>query len=231
MGRISDMSPGDKLPAEPELCKEYDVSRITIRRAVDDLIQDGHLVRKQGRGTFVTEPSYIQRVRETFADHVTGFYRQQTALGREVSTVVLGNRLTRNATAAAALGLNPADELVELVRLRYVNGALHQHLVTYMPADRFSGLTRIDFSHGSLFEHLEVEYGIKLIRNDLLVRIERARGEIASALEVAEDTPVLAIDSTVYDNSGQAIQFGVACHTPANSEISITVGQDSVLGH
>ncbi len=75
------MSPGDQLPTEPVLCEEYGVSRMTVRRAVEELIRDGLLVREQGRGTFVTEPHYTQHVRETLEGQVLGF--SDNALGRE----------------------------------------------------------------------------------------------------------------------------------------------------
>ncbi|WP_263120938.1 GntR family transcriptional regulator [Cellulomonas sp. RIT-PI-Y] len=226
--RIAEMAPGEQLPTEPVLCQEYGVSRITVRRAVDDLIRDGRIVREQGRGTFVTEPRYTQQVRETFADRVTGFFRQQTELGREVSTEVLANHVVRDGAAATALRLNPAEELVELVRLRFVNGTLHQHVVTYLPAGRFRGLLDVDLSHGSLFDLLARDYGVTLVRNDLLVRLDRPTGDVAAGLRVEEGECVLAMESLVHDAAGVPVAFGVARHTPSNSEIAFSLGSTSV---
>lgn len=223
-GRIARLEPGDRLPAEPVLCREYGVSRITLRRAVDELIREGRVSREQGRGTFVTEPKYTQQVRETFAEQVTGFYRQQSRLGREVSTTVMANHLVRDPAAAQALQLNPAEQLVELERLRYVNGTLHQHVLTYLPSTRFSGILKEDLGGGSLFDRLEQTYGVVLARNSLLVRLDRPTGGIAAALDIRDGECILAIESTVFDTRGAAVAFGVARHTPANSEIAITLG-------
>ncbi len=222
--RIAGMRPGDQLPTEPALCQEYGVSRITVRRAVDDLLRDGLLVREQGRGTFVTEPRYTQQVRETFTDTVTGFFRQQADLGRTVTTRVLASRIVRNPDASTALGLSPADDLLELERLRFVNGRLHQHVVTSMLASRFRDLLHEDLTQGSLFDRLHSAYGVTLVQNDLLVRLDRPTGAIARALGVEDGTVVLAIESVVYDASGEAVAFGVARHTPDNSEIAMSVG-------
>lgn len=220
--RIAGLAPGDQLPPEPALCEEYAVSRITVRRAVDDLIRDGLLVREQGRGTFVVEPVLTQQVRETFADKVTGFYRQQVEEGREVTTEVLGNQIVKDPTAAAALGTDPDAELIALERLRYVNGFLHQHVVTFLSAARFPRILVHDFSSGSLFDFLELTYGVSLTRNDLLVRLEQGEGRIGDLLGTAGGETYLAIESTVFSDD-QPVAFGIARHTPRNSEIAISL--------
>ena len=221
--RISKMDVGDQLPTETVLCDEYGVSRITIRRAVDDLLRDGKVVREQGRGTFVTEPKYVQQIRETFSDQVTGFYRQQTELNREVTTIVLQNKVVRIPEIAQILELPGAEELIELERLRFVNGELHQHVVTYLQGAKFPGALSTDFSKGSLFDYLDAAYGVFLARNDLLVRLERIEGPLARQLQVPDNTHVLAIDSTVFDEDDVPIAFGVATHRPENSEIALSL--------
>ena len=226
-GRITKMEPGDQLPTEPVLCDEYGVSRITIRRAVDELMREGLLTRVQGRGTFVTEPKYTQQIRETFADQVTGFYRQQTLLGREGTTDVLHNRISRQPVAAQMLGMSPADELIFLERLRYVNGTLHQHVVTYLPASKYPGVLDQDFSRGSLFEYLSRAYDVQLVRNDLLVRLERVDEHVAEALRLEPGEPVLAIDTTVFVEDDVPVALGIARHTPANSEITFSLRHQS----
>lgn len=221
-GRIATMSPGDQLPTEPKLCEEYGVSRITIRRAVEELIRTGRLVREQGRGTFVTEPRFTQELRKTSLDRITGFYGQQSGLGREVTSVVLANLLTRHEAAAAVLGFNIADELIKLERLRYVNGALHQHVVTFLPPT-FEGVLAHDFSRGSLYDYLTRTYGVTFTHNTLRVRVDHTGGRTAAALQVADGTAVLAVDSVLYGTNQTPIAFGIATHTPGNSELTIDV--------
>lgn len=221
--RLESMAVGEQIPTEPTLCEEYNVSRITVRRAVDDLIQSGLLERVQGRGTFVTEPQYTEEIHETFAERVTGFHRQQAELGRDVVTEVLANEVTRAARAAEALELNPADELILLERLRYINGTLHQHVVTYLPAARYPAVLAHDFSTGSLFEFLETTYGVVLTRNDLLVRLDEVDQGRAESLGIAVGDSVLAVDSTVFAADGTPVAFGIATHTPAYSQLAFTL--------
>ncbi|MDR1428106.1 MAG: GntR family transcriptional regulator [Bifidobacteriaceae bacterium] len=220
--RICHMSPGDRLPSETELCETYAVSRITARRAVDDLVLEGRLTRQQGRGTFVADPLFVQHARESFADQVTGFFRQQRSLGRDVTTKVLRNELGQNRMAAEALGFNAAHKLITLERLRYVDNSLHQHVVTYLPT-AYDGVLQTDFSAGSLFDYLVGRYGVELARNDLVIRIDRVHGLIARALDVVEGEAVLAMDSTVYDQAGNPVAFGTARLTPENGEVAFRV--------
>ena len=93
--RAQAMYSGEQLPPEPELCDQYGVSRITLRHAVDDLIQDGLLVREQGRGTFRTAKQGESQ-HEVISDHIRGFFRQQADLGNTVDTKVLDNAVVRN---------------------------------------------------------------------------------------------------------------------------------------
>lgn len=224
LARIAGMAPGSQLPAEPVLCEEFGVSRITLRHAVDGLVRDGRLIRRHGRGTFVTEPAVTMRYPERFTDRVTGFFRQQHDAGHEVTTRVLRQELAHaGENVARFLDIDFASRVIELVRLRYVNGQLHHHVVTYLPYDRFPDLLTEDFNTGSLFERLQALHAVALTRNDLSVGIEPAAGDIALNLAVEPDERLLRIDSTVFDADGTPAAYGVARHTPANSEITLSL--------
>src|SRR3982750_4497037 len=111
------------LPPEPVLCAEYGVSRITLRRAVDGLVADGHLVREQGRGTYVTRPAIRHEYRESFVHRIAGFNSVMTETGAQVGTTVLAQRIAPAPSAVAAeLGLDVGEEVVELERLRRGDG-------------------------------------------------------------------------------------------------------------
>lgn len=222
--RLNAMAVGERLPSEAELCTEFGVSRITLRHAVDGLVQDGRLAREHGRGTFVTEPQAGVHYPEHFTDIVTGFHRQQTSMGRTVATRVLRQELVpATADVAAQLGLDEGAGVIELIRLRFVNGQLHQHVVTYLPYDRFADVYTADLSSGSLFEYLREHYGVVLTRNDLTVRVEEASPEVALNLAVDPGLRLLTIDSTVADADDVPIAFGTARHAPENSEISLNL--------
>ena len=117
--RVASLPEHTLLPPEPVLCAEYGVSRITLRRAVDGLVADGHLVREQGRGTFVTRPAIRHEYRESFVHRIAGFTSVMTEQGAQVGTTVLTQRIVPAPSSIAGdLSLPVADDVVELVRLR-----------------------------------------------------------------------------------------------------------------
>lgn len=222
--RIELLPVGDKLPSEVELCDEFGVSRITLRHAVDGLVQDGRLAREHGRGTFVTDPPAPVPYPEHFSDVVTGFHRQQTTAGNEVSTRVLQQELVpADAEVARRLGISVGGSVIKLARLRFVNGQVHQHVETFLPQERFVDVLTTDFSSRSLFAYLSDRYSVTLSRNELTVRIEAATAEIALSLNVEIAFRLLAVDSVVTDLDDVPVAFGTARHTPDNSEISLNL--------
>src|SRR5688572_1332941 len=108
--RVSALPEHTLLPPEPVLCAEYGVSRITLRRAVDGLVADGHLVREQGRGTFVSRPGIRHEYRESFVHRIAGFHSVMTEQGAQVGTTVLAQRIVPAAPVIAAeLSLGAAE--------------------------------------------------------------------------------------------------------------------------
>jgi GntR family transcriptional regulator len=224
LGRIRTLDAGSRLPAEPALCAEYGVSRITLRHAVDGLIASGHLVREQGRGTFVAEPKHRMRYRERFAHAVTGFYAQQSSEGFEVTSRVVQLEETFASEAAASqLGVSPAERVARLWRLRSVDGFLHHLAVTDLPLRRFPGILGVDFTDASLFSLLTTSYDVEPTRNDLLVSIRSADPFVAEHLGVEIGEGLLTVASTVFDADDAPVCYGMSFFAPRNSEIAFSL--------
>lgn len=223
--RIVAMDVGDRLPSEKELCNQYEVSRITLRQAVDRLVNEGRLSREHGRGTFVTEPVTTAGYPEHFADAVTGFHQQQSIAGHRVTTRMLSQELVPAAEdVASKLTIPVGSQVVKLSRLRYVNGQLHQHVVTSLPHSRFPDVLITDFTERSLYEFLEERYEVTFVQNLLTVSVEEATSQVALNLAVEDGFRLLRIDSLVIGGDGTPVAYGTARHTPDNSEIAINLG-------
>lgn len=217
--RIEVMETNEQLPPEIELCRQYNVSRITLRHAVDNLITEGLLIREQGRGTFRASTLIRSNHQELISDRAQGFYEQSYSNDAQIRVKVLENDVVQDEDAAKHLGLEPDDELICLKRLRYVDGVLSRYSVLYLSASRFPKVLTQDFSKESLAEFLMRSYAVDLVESEVSVYVERLCGRIASLLNLEEETPAIAARSTVKDKFGTIIAFGAAVYTPSSGEI------------
>src|SRR4051812_27716823 len=194
------------LPPEPVLCAEYGVSRITLRRAVDGLVADGHLVREQGRGTFVTRPAIRHEYRESFVHRIAGFTSVMTEQGAQVGTTVLTQRIVpAPSSVAVELALEVADDVVELVRLRSVDGAPNHVAHSFLPAVLYPKAAEADLTQGSLYEYLRREYAADLAHARIVVDVGMAAPEEAELLDVVAGSPLLVVRTTVHDSGGHPL--------------------------
>ncbi|SFO56887.1 GntR family transcriptional regulator [Geodermatophilus obscurus] len=222
--RVAAMPEGALLPPEPTLCAEYGVSRITLRRAVDGLVADGHLVREQGRGTYVTRPAIRHEYRESFVHRIAGWSSVMAEQGAQVGTTVLRQRVVPAPPGVAAdLGLDVAEDVVELERLRSVDGAPNHVAHSFLPADRYPKAAVEDFSEGSLYEFLRREYGADLAHARIVVDVGTAAPDEADLLQIAAGSPLLVVRTTVHDGAGQPLVHSFSRLRPDVSQVEFEV--------
>jgi GntR family transcriptional regulator len=212
------------LPPEPVLCAEYGVSRITLRRAVDGLVADGHLVREQGRGTYVTRPPVRHEYRESFVHRIAGFNSVMTEQGAQVGTTVLAQRIVpADPAVAAELGLDAGAEVVELERLRSVDGAPNHVAHSFLPAALYPRVAEEDFGQGSLYEFLRREYGADLAHARIVVDVGTAAPDEAERLRVVAGSPLLVVRTTVRDTGGRPLVHSFSRLRPDVSQVEFEV--------
>ena len=222
--RVSALPEHTLLPPEPVLCEEYGVSRITLRRAVDGLVADGHLVREQGRGTYVTRPAIRHEYRESFVHRIAGWSSVMTEQGAQVGTCVLAHRvIPAPAAVAAELGLDGAADVIELQRLRSVDGAPNHVAHSYLPATRYPRAADEDFTEGSLYAYLRSEYGADLAHARIVVDVATAAPEEAVLLQVVAGSPLLVVRTTVRDNAGEPLVHSFSRLRPDVSQVEFEV--------
>ena len=146
--------PGEAIPSERELMATYDVSRATVRKAIDGLVADGLLQRTHGVGTFAVRPRLETRL------HLASFSQDMRRRGRVPSTRLISVALGLPPTEVAeALAMEPGAQAWRVVRIRLADGEPVAHEDGWYPADLLPGLDRQDIAGGSLYEIFGQQYG------------------------------------------------------------------------
>lgn len=189
-----------KIPSEEELCVKYDVSRITVRKALEELAEEGLLVRRQGKGTFVSVPQA-----EVDVKPITSFHDACRAFGKTPSTKVLSAR-TVKPSKEDMLELNaPADaRVVEIDRVRYADGEPVILERNHFPSV-YSYLLESNLS-GSLYNLLRA-YGIEPSKASHDVSLVSADENKSTLLGVEIGTPLLFLHEVIYDQKGRPLHI------------------------
>lgn len=145
--------PGEKIPSEKELCSLYGVSRITVRKALDELERSGHLVRRQGKGTFVTNISFEQRLSKFYS-----FSEELKQRGMEEhSRVIHFDRIPAESEIASHLGLEPQSQVFKLTRLRLVGNTPYTLETSYIPVEVCPSLSEENISSKGLYNAMRLD--------------------------------------------------------------------------
>ena len=181
---------GSIIPNEYELAEIYNVSRPTIRKAVQILVDEGYLEKRKKRGTIVCDPT----IRQEFAQVIQTFNKEVKEKGLTPSTKVLTFK---------------QEKAEEEVRLRYVDDQPNVLVTTYVPCRLFEHLSEVDFEKESLYQTFHKEgRDITSIQRKLDVIL--ADETCADLLDVKNGDPLFYFHSTGYDESHTAIEYSIA---------------------
>jgi GntR family transcriptional regulator len=181
------LKPGDQLPSEAELAECHGVSRITAKRALDDLVQQGRAFRQQGRGTFVARA----RIREISG--FRSFSEDIRARGLEPSSRILAlKEILPEDEIRTWLHLGEGEHAFLLKRIRYADQDPVAIELAYLPTRICPTLAREDLAKGSLFEILKSRFGIIPTWADSEIEAREATREEARLLGIKPKRPVLA---------------------------------------
>lgn len=205
------LKPGDALPTEEQLCVRYGVSRITVRRAVDDLIVQGQVQRRRGVGTFVAEPHAASR-----SVSLVGSLLETLAYPKGMTVEALGQaEKSGPSRITECLGLKPGAKLVEWRILSRVGGTPFAATTFYFPTDIGRQLALEDLRAGKTVARL-VERAISeaVVRAEQLVEPVSIDAALSASLELPQRTAVLHVLRTYFSASGRAVECASVHYRP-----------------
>lgn len=220
--RIRGLVPGDRLPGDHELCETYGVSRTVVRQALTELEYAGAIERRKGRGTFVATP----KTSEGLVQSLTGLFEDVRARGGHLHSKVRRAEVTpADAQAAADLEVPVGSDIVELERLRYINGEPWVLTVTQLPLHIGASIVNEDLRDVSLYELLEQKYGVRVVSGRRSVEAASASKFLAQALGIDVGAPVLILRSLSRGESGEPVERFVAFHRGDRSRFEVELNR------
>jgi GntR family transcriptional regulator len=199
-----DWKPGEAIPSETELALRFQVSQGTVRKAVDELAAENLLLRRQGKGTFVST-HHEARVRFRFLRLAPNQGEVQPA----ESQVLDCRRVRASAEIARALELKGGDPVVAIRRLLSFGSVPTVVDDIYLPGALFKGLSAelLNGYRGPLYGFFETEFGISMVRAEEKVRAVGADAEISTLLGVLQDTPILKVDRISFTYADRPVEL------------------------
>lgn len=178
--------PEEQIPTEQELVELFKVSRITARRAVNDLVAEGLLYRHRGRGTFVAQPKFTQSLLRL--ESLTHIARGQ---GRILRTTLLGIRTTQADTSLARkLHVMVGTPIFEMERVRAVGAEPIIFHKSYYPVALFPDLDQIDVAAGSMYQIMDENYGMRAVEQEQILQMALATDYEGQILHIKAHTPL-----------------------------------------
>ena len=216
-----ELKPGDALPPEIEIGRRFGVSRMTVRQALQDLVNDNVLYRHRGKGTFVRE----QKI-EPNLSRLTSFTEDMRERSVVPSTRLLSQKKGYLPAEAARRWNLPADERMIITRrLRFADGEPICINVSHVPFYLCPGLLREDLEKNSIKTVLASKYGLPLYKAEQTIETAFARAEEARMLRIRPGSPVFLVERVTYLEDGRLLDFTINKFRTDKYKFRITISK------
>ena len=212
---------GARLPGEHQIAAHAGVSRITAKRAVNELAAAGLVIRERGRGTRVRAPRALRTVHSSAESWLDGVSAMSAAT--DVRVLAFDYR-PADAETADALKLEPQATVQHAVRIRYLDGEPLSHLTTCLPERVGRAFTRDDLARYPLLALLE-RGGVAIGRARQSITASLADTALADALAVHVGAPLMTVARIVYDQDDRPIEYLRAHYRPDRYQIEMDLAR------
>ncbi len=209
----TDYGPGDRLPSERDLAGTLGVNRLTVRRAVNNLIDAGLLM---GNGTSGTRVASHKMIRRVDIYRSIGIHRVITGAGGTPSNKLLHFQITAaDANIAERLKIAEGDEVIIVRRVWNIDNSPFCIETSYLVSRLMPGLTADDLVSGqSLYELLNTRYGLETINAERTITVSHVNDIEGRLLDLAPGTAVLALRLLVETKDKKPIEYMSSINNP-----------------
>lgn len=197
-----ELKSGSQLPSEREISETYNISRMTARSALTQLVDLGYAYRVKGKGTFVRFPNF-----ERDFVKLSGFSQMLKSKGIKPSNKVAKSGIIEaDKKIASLLETTIGTKVYEIVRVRYGDNIALALEYSYLPVSLFDNLLQYDFESNSLYKVIEDIYKHKLKLSKQWIKITTLYKNEARMLDVIEHTPAFLLESISYDMDERVVE-------------------------
>jgi GntR family transcriptional regulator len=196
------LPPSAQMPSERDLCREYGVSRITVRKALNELAHEDLIYTQVGKGTYVADPTLNEELQplSSFSDDI----RRRGMV--PASRVLEATIVQADDIVADRLRVPWGTEIAKLRRLRLADGMPVAIQIAHLPHHLCPGLLDCDLRSQSLFDVLRKEFDLVLAQAETVIGAAIADEDQARLLQLQSPAAVLISEQTTYLDSGQIIE-------------------------
>ncbi|HEY64554.1 MAG TPA: GntR family transcriptional regulator [Caldilineae bacterium] len=218
--------PGDLFPSERELCQAYGVSRMTVRQALAELVNEGLLRRDQGRGTFVAKPKIRKRL-----SRLTSFTEEMRSRGKQAGARVLRLEMVPARPRIADFLEIDAERPIALIeRLRLADGEPIGIECSYLSFKGCEAVLREDLTR-SLYEILSKRFGVIPTRAQEEIEVGTCNPREAQILGIQPGDPVMLIRRRTLDQNGRPFEFVESVYRGDNYILSVELMAEEPSAH
>lgn len=209
------------IPTEKEMEKTFSVSRITVKRALDELAKEGLVTRQRGRGTMVT---FTAPVSSDFGN-MEGLLEDMLTIALETKVRILEFDYTEASPRVTdALKLPPASIVQRAVRTRTKDGTPFSYVITYVPEDIGSSFGRDDLKDQPILALIE-KAGVSIARARQTVTATLADGTTGPALNIGIGSPLLKVSRIVYDENDRPVEYIIIYYWPGLYRLNLDLSR------
>lgn len=212
---------GAFLPGEHEISSLFGVSRITAKRALDEIAAAGLAVRQQGRGTVVRRTAHQTFVQGTVVDFAGSMKRHEPNV---VVRLHEFSQVPASAEVAGILGLAAGDLVQRAIRVWHGENGPFSHLTTFVPADIASSWTAADLEKTALATLMR-QHGVRMVRAEESITATLAEAAVAARLQIDVGSPLLFVTRRIFDAGGRVVELLWALHPPGRYRYDISIKQ------
>lgn len=196
---------GDKIPSENELAAMFNVSRLTARQAISQLVQESLVVRRRGQGTFVTDNvNLIHEYNLEFTGFIDELFYQ---VSRSQTKWVLISKIKAPKSICGKLELPEDSEVIQIKRARFRQNRPFAYTVNYLPLELGEKIKEADLYKKPLLWIIEQDLGIEFHEAFQVIESTFADQEVAEHTQTAPGAPILFVERIMYDEKRKPVEM------------------------